>query len=212
MLAVVVVAFARLLEALWPVRRKGRGQFVQVVDPVAAQTEGVANQLAPKSTAQTISDCQWVSWYFPAFVSSLMFFHLGFCKSQGRSRPSRPVIVNFYGGPKALYRLDSLGRNNYLVNRLGYALIFPEVRGSGGGGQTFVELENGFKREDNDKDINTLPGLDQDHNLDSDGERIMVTGGRHGGTCPSPSRRSPRTISGVRSMQWDDGGPSGWLS
>ena len=92
----------------------------------------------------------------------------------------RPVIVNVHGGPEAQFQPGFLGRNNYYLNEMGVALIFPNVRGSSGFGKTFLKLDNGFLREDSYKDMGALldwikqqPGLD--------GDRIMVTGGSYGG-------------------------------
>ena len=92
----------------------------------------------------------------------------------------RPVIINIHGGPEGQSRPGPLGRNAYYINDLGVAMIFPNVRGSSGFGKTFLELDNGFKREDSVKDIGALldwiatqPDLDKD--------RIMVTGGSYGG-------------------------------
>ncbi len=92
----------------------------------------------------------------------------------------RPVIVNIHGGPEAQYRPGFQGRGNYLVNELGCAVIFPNVRGSSGYGKTFVDLDNGFKREDSYKDVDAL--LDWIKTQpDLDAERIMITGGSYGG-------------------------------
>src|SRR5467141_2701880 len=92
----------------------------------------------------------------------------------------RPVLVDIHGGPEGQSQPRFLGRSNYLLNELGIALIYPNVRGSTGYGKTFSLLDNGFKREDTYKDINALfdwiatqPGLDS--------ERIAVTGGSYGG-------------------------------
>jgi dipeptidyl aminopeptidase/acylaminoacyl peptidase len=92
----------------------------------------------------------------------------------------RPVLVVIHGGPEGQSQPTFLGRSNYLLNELGIALIYPNVRGSTGYGKTFSLLDNGFKREDTYKDINALfdwiavqPGLDSD--------RIAVTGGSYGG-------------------------------
>jgi dipeptidyl aminopeptidase/acylaminoacyl peptidase len=92
----------------------------------------------------------------------------------------RPVLVVIHGGPEGQSQPTFLGRNNYFVNELGIALIYPNVRGSTGYGKTFSLLDNGFHREDTYKDINALfdwiasqPGLDPD--------RIAVTGGSYGG-------------------------------
>lgn len=92
----------------------------------------------------------------------------------------RPVIVNIHGGPEGQSLPTSLGRNNYFLNELGVAMIFPNVRGSTGFGKTFVTLDNGMKREDSVKDIGALfDWIAQQPDLDAD--RVMVTGGSYGG-------------------------------
>ena len=92
----------------------------------------------------------------------------------------RPVIIDIHGGPEGQSRPDFSGRNNYFINELGVAMIFPNVRGSTGYGKSFQKLDNGFLREGSYKDINTLldwiqtqPGLDS--------RRVMITGGSYGG-------------------------------
>jgi dipeptidyl aminopeptidase/acylaminoacyl peptidase len=92
----------------------------------------------------------------------------------------RPVIVNIHGGPEAQYRPTYLGRNNYFINELGCAMLFPNVRGSAGYGKTFVKLDNGFKREDSYKDISALLDWTKTRG-ELDANRIMVTGGSYGG-------------------------------
>ena len=92
----------------------------------------------------------------------------------------RPVIVNIHGGPEGQSRPIFQARNNYFLNELGVAVIFPNVRGSVGYGKTFVTLDNGFKREDSVKDIAAvLEFIKRDAALD--GARIAVTGGSYGG-------------------------------
>ncbi len=92
----------------------------------------------------------------------------------------RPVIVNIHGGPEGEFQPGFLGRNNFFMNELGVAMIFPNVRGSSGFGKTYLALDNGEKREDTVKDVGALldwiaaqPGLDR--------SRVMVTGGSYGG-------------------------------
>jgi dipeptidyl aminopeptidase/acylaminoacyl peptidase len=92
----------------------------------------------------------------------------------------RPVIINIHGGPESQFRPSFLGRQNYYLNELGVAVLFPNVRGSTGYGKTFVNLDNGLKREDSVKDIGALldwiatqPTLDKG--------RILITGGSYGG-------------------------------
>src|SRR5580700_11332692 len=92
----------------------------------------------------------------------------------------RPVIIDIHGGPEGQFRPAFLGRNNYYMNELGIAMIFPNVRGSTGYGKTFLTLDNGFLREDSYKDINSLlDWIAQQPDLDS--SRIMITGGSYGG-------------------------------
>ena len=92
----------------------------------------------------------------------------------------RPVIINIHGGPEAQFRPGFAGRNNYFINELGCALLFPNVRGSSGYGKTFLQLDNGLKREDSYKDISALlDWLPSRPNLDP--SRVMVTGGSYGG-------------------------------
>jgi dipeptidyl aminopeptidase/acylaminoacyl peptidase len=101
-------------------------------------------------------------------------------KPPARFTGPRPVIVNIHGGPEGQARPSYLGRNNYLIQELGVAMIYPNVRGSTGFGKTFTKLDNGILREDSVKDIGALldwiatrPDLDKD--------RVMITGGSYGG-------------------------------
>lgn len=92
----------------------------------------------------------------------------------------RPVVINIHGGPEGQARPGFLGRNNYFLNELGVAVIFPNVRGSTGFGKTFLKLDNGFLREDSYKDIgNLLDWIATQSRLDA--SRVMVTGGSYGG-------------------------------
>ncbi|MGC9947663.1 MAG: prolyl oligopeptidase family serine peptidase [Bryobacteraceae bacterium] len=58
----------------------------------------------------------------------------------------RPAIVMIHGGPEGQFQPGYLGTYNYLLDELGTALIFPNVRGSTGYGKTFLNLDNGRKR------------------------------------------------------------------
>jgi len=101
-------------------------------------------------------------------------------KPPAKFRGKRPVLVVIHGGPEGQSQPAFLGRNNYSLNELGIALIYPNVRGSTGYGKTFSLLDNGFKREDTYKDINALfDWIAAQPELDS--ARIAVTGGSYGG-------------------------------
>lgn len=101
-------------------------------------------------------------------------------KPPARFSGPRPVIINIHGGPESQFQPVFLGRNNYLLNELGVAIIFPNVRGSAGFGKSYIAADDWEKREDSVKDIGALldwlatqPGLDA--------SRVMVTGGSYGG-------------------------------
>ena len=92
----------------------------------------------------------------------------------------QPVIINIHGGPEGQFRPGFLGRNNYYLNELGMAMIFPNVRGSTGYGKTFLTMDNGLLREGSYKDINSLLDWIQTQ-PDLDASRVLVTGGSYGG-------------------------------
>ena len=93
----------------------------------------------------------------------------------------RPLIFNIHGGPEGQSRPGFQGATNYLVNELGIAVFYPNVRGSTGYGKRFVSLDNGpFKREDSVKDIGAfLDRFAADPGIDA--ARIAETGGSYGG-------------------------------
>ncbi len=101
-------------------------------------------------------------------------------KASSKFVGKRPVIINIHGGPEGQSRPTFLGRNNYFTNEMGVSIIYPNVRGSTGYGKTFVDLDNGFKREESVKDIGSL--IDWiGTQPDLDANKIMVTGGSYGG-------------------------------
>lgn len=92
----------------------------------------------------------------------------------------RPVLVNIHGGPGASERARWQGRSNYLLNELGMAILFPNVRGSGNFGRKFEQMDNGTQREGAVKDIGaaldwiaTRPDLDK--------SRVVLSGASYGG-------------------------------
>jgi dipeptidyl aminopeptidase/acylaminoacyl peptidase len=92
----------------------------------------------------------------------------------------RPVLVQFHGGPELRSRVQWLGRSNYLLNELGIALVYPNVRGSTGFGRKFAEMDNGKGREGVIKDVGAIldwiaarPDLDKN--------RVMLGGASYGG-------------------------------
>ncbi len=124
----------------------------------------------------TLQEPQLISW--KSFDGKLISGYLYPASSKFSGK--RPVIINIHGGPEGQSRPVFQGRSNYFLNELGISIIYPNVRGSTGYGKSFVDLDNGMKREESVKDIGSLidwiaqqPGLDKD--------RIMITGGSYGG-------------------------------
>ena len=115
----------------------------------------------------------WKSWDDRA-ISGFLY------KPPANFMGKRPVIISIHGGPEGQTRPDFLGFDNYFINELGAAVIFPNVRGSLGYGKTFQKLDNGFLREGSYKDISTL--LDWINTQpDLDAGKIMIIGGSYGG-------------------------------
>ena len=97
-----------------------------------------------------------------------------------RFRGPRPVIMDIHGGPEAQFQPYFLGQNNYFLNELGVALLYPNIRGSSGYGKSFLKLDNGFLREDAYKDIGALlDWIRTDAAIDAN--RVMLTGVSYGG-------------------------------
>ena len=139
---------------------------------VSRWTEGELGGLVAADLAEP-ELIRWKSWDGLEITG---FYYRPPARFSGR----RPVIVNIHGGPESQTRPGFLGRTNYFLNELGVAVIYPNVRGSSGYGKTFVDLDNGTKREDSVKDIGAL--LDWiAARPELDATRVMVTGGSYGG-------------------------------
>ena len=91
-----------------------------------------------------------------------------------------PVVVSIHGGPEGQTRPVFSSRYQMWLDKLGVAIVLPNVRGSSGYGKTYLSLDNGFKREDSVRDIGAL--LDWiETQPDLDENRIAVFGGSYGG-------------------------------
>lgn len=93
----------------------------------------------------------------------------------------RPLLLDIHGGPEGQTRPGFIGRANYLVNELGIAVFYPNVRGSTGYGRKFVGLDNGpWQRENTVKDIGAfLDALTARSDIDA--SRVAETGASYGG-------------------------------
>jgi dipeptidyl aminopeptidase/acylaminoacyl peptidase len=98
-----------------------------------------------------------------------------------------PLIVSVHGGPVGHSRPRWLGRSGastLMLLKRGYAILFPNTRGSAGRGQSFVRLVRGDLGGAETADH--LSGLDYlvDKGI-ADAKRLGVTGVSHGGFMTS---------------------------
>jgi dipeptidyl aminopeptidase/acylaminoacyl peptidase len=98
----------------------------------------------------------------------------------GNLSSPRPVLIMIHGGPETQFWPAFSASTQFYVNEMNIAMLSPNVRGSGGYGKTYLNLDNGMKREDAVRDIGALldwiakePGLDS--------SRVAVMGGSYGG-------------------------------
>jgi Tol biopolymer transport system component/acetyl esterase/lipase len=91
-----------------------------------------------------------------------------------------PVIITVHGGPESQFWPYFSAAIQYFVNELGVAVLAPNVRGSGGYGKEYLQLDNGRRREDAVRDIGCL--LDWIATQESlDTSRVCIMGGSYGG-------------------------------
>jgi dipeptidyl aminopeptidase/acylaminoacyl peptidase len=109
-----------------------------------------------------------------------------------------PVIIDIHGGPDSQTRPSWNPGAQYFAETLGATVILPNVRGSDGYGNKYLNLDNAEKREDSVKDIGALidwiamqPGLDKD--------RVAVYGQSYGGymSLAVMTHYSDRLVGGV---------------
>ena len=89
-------------------------------------------------------------------ISGLLYAPPKSFRASGRSSSASTA------GPEGQSRPGFLGRNNYFVNELGVAILYPNVRGSTGFGKTFSRLDNGTLREDTRQGHRRRARLDRD--------------------------------------------------
>ena len=90
-----------------------------------------------------------------------------------------PVVVIYHGGPSgsSAIRWSTAAR---FFTSLGYAVVEPNVRGSGGFGRSFEMADNGPRRLDAFKDIETTARWAAKQPW-ADADRMVVFGGSYGG-------------------------------
>jgi dipeptidyl aminopeptidase/acylaminoacyl peptidase len=96
------------------------------------------------------------------------------------SHKALPVIISIHGGPESQHQPFFSSFNAFLAKELGIAVIAPNVRGSTGYGKTYLDLDNGYLRENSVKDIGSLLNW-IGRQPEYDANRIAVAGGSYGG-------------------------------
>lgn len=91
-----------------------------------------------------------------------------------------PVVIAIHGGPESQAKPRFSTRIQTMVDKLGAAVIAPNVRGSSGYGKSYLALDNGYLREDSVKDIGALLNYIETQS-DLDESKVAVMGGSYGG-------------------------------
>ena len=134
------------------------------------------NGNSPDVNTSEFAEPRVIRWKsFDALDLSGLHYH-----PPARFQGKRPVLVDIHGGPASQARPNFIGRHNFIVNELGIAVVYPNVRGSSGFGKTFLKLDDWRKREDSVKDIGAL--LDWiAAQPDLDASKVLIVGGSYGG-------------------------------
>lgn len=99
---------------------------------------------------------------------------------EGAKKEDRlPTIVNVHGGPESQAQAYFSKITQYFVHR-GYAVYYPNVRGSTGYGRTYTHLDDVRKRGDSVKDLAEAARWLAREGY-SDPRKIAVMGGSYGG-------------------------------
>ncbi|KAI0318123.1 Alpha/Beta hydrolase protein [Amylostereum chailletii] len=98
-------------------------------------------------------------------------------------KTSVPVVIGIHGGPESQATVKyKTPIHFYLLNELGCAVIYPNVRGSDGYGKRYLAADNVEKREDAVKDIGALlDHISTNMKNELDASRVAVMGGSYGG-------------------------------
>ncbi len=91
-----------------------------------------------------------------------------------------PVVISIHGGPESQAVPTFSSTYQMWIEKLGVAVLVPNVRGSDGYGKSYLKLDNGYLREDSVKDIGALlDWITTQPTLNDD--RVAVFGGSYGG-------------------------------
>jgi dipeptidyl aminopeptidase/acylaminoacyl peptidase len=99
--------------------------------------------------------------------------------ADGEETKPHPTLVIYHGGPAGVSTIRWSAMNAYFI-ALGYAIVEPNVRGSSGYGRAFEAADNGPKRLDSFKDIETSARWVAKQPF-ADKDRLVVFGSSYGG-------------------------------
>ena len=120
--------------------------------------------------------------HYPTFDSIRGKPRLGPCFffKPSLKKPPFPVLIMVHGGPESQYWPAFSPSIQFYANELGMAVLAPNIRGSSGYGKTYLNLDNGMKREDAVRDIGALlDWIEEQPGLDA--SRVAILGGSYGG-------------------------------
>ncbi|NCT68520.1 MAG: S9 family peptidase [Rhodanobacteraceae bacterium] len=159
------------------------------VSPSDVYTIDLATQAVARWTQSEIGGLDASTFIAPELVRFATFDKAGgkprtipafYYRPHGAAGAKAPVVIQIHGGPEAQARPVFNADIQYLVGQLGIAVLVPNVRGSAGYGKHYLQLDNGFRREDAVKDIGAL--LDWiGTRPELDAQRVAVYGGSYGG-------------------------------
>ena len=135
-------------------------------------SQGVTNEISSTRFAKP----ELIHWrsFDKQIISGFMY------RPPSTFKGKRPVIIDLHGGPEEQFKPAFNYTDNFFINELGIAKIYPNVRGSTGYGKGFLNSDNDAQREDAVKDIGAL--LDWIKTQpDLDGDRVLVEGASYGG-------------------------------
>jgi dipeptidyl aminopeptidase/acylaminoacyl peptidase len=98
---------------------------------------------------------------------------------KGEEAKPHPTLVIYHGGPSVSSMVRWSVEIAFFVS-LGYAIVEPNVRGSGGYGLAYEAADNGRKRLDAFKDVESSARWVAEQPW-ADRKRLVVTGGSYGG-------------------------------
>ncbi len=93
----------------------------------------------------------------------------------------RPVLLLLSSAPDGQMRPGYLGPHSYLLEKLGVAVVCPNLRGAGGYGNRHRKLDNGVLRAHTLSDLNAVLNWIRQH-PQLDGERVAMWGKGYGGS------------------------------